>query len=319
MTDGTHGGPLVSVVVIFLDEDAHLPAAIDSVKAQSYPHWELLLVDDGSSDASGSIARREAAADPRVTYLTHPDGENRGKSRSRNLGVGAATGHYVAYLDADDIWLPEKLERQVALAAAHPRARMVFGPLRRWFSWTGDPVDADRDDQYGIHGDGITLEMNRLYDPPELVALFLEHKDLVPSGALFERELFREVGGAEDSFRDHYEDAVVMVKMCLRATVYCADDSWYLYRQHPDRPWSAREHAPLRLEFLDWARDYVSRYEISDPSVAQALRRGRRGVAHPHVNRLERVARRALRRIRTTTDPDATGLPVGSQGGGNQP
>lgn len=291
--------PLVSVVVIFLDEQRFLPEAIDSVLAQTYSNWELILVDDGSKDGSSAIARRAAAADPdRIRYLEHEGHENRGKSRSRNLGVDSATGVYVAYLDGDDVWLPEKLERQIALTVDHPEARIVFGPLRRWFSWTGDPEDRHRDDLYGIHGDGLTLEVNRLYEPPELLALFLEHKDLVPSGALFERALFHEVGGAEEAFRDQYEDAVAMVKMCLRANAYCADDSWYLYRQHPDRMWSSTEHSPHRLRYLDWAADYFAYQQVTNPTVTRALRRGRRSTVRPRLHRAERLGTRGLRALR---------------------
>lgn len=287
--------PLVSVVVIFLNEEAFLLEAIESVKAQYYTNWELILVDDGSTDASSAIAKRQATAHPgRIRYLTHPGRENRGKSRSRNLGVDAAAGHFISYLDADDLWLPEKLERQVALAAEHPEARIVYGPLRLWSSWTGDPGDQDRDGLYGIHGDGLTLEVNRLYRPPELLALFLEHKDLVPSGALFEKDLFHEVGGAEESFRDHYEDAVAMAKMCLRANVYCADDSWYLYRQHPERTWSSAGHAPLRLRYLDWANDYLTYQQITNPILQRAVRRGRRSVTKPRLHQVDVTARRAL-------------------------
>lgn len=291
--------PLVSVIVIFLNEETHLPEAIDSVTAQTQEGWELILVDDGSTDASSVIAKQIAADHPRrIRYLEHPGHQNLGMSQSRNIGVDAARGRYIAYLDADDVWRPEKLERQLELMADQPEARIVYGPLHRWFSWTGDPADEGRDDLYGIHGDGLTLGLNRLYRPPELVALFLEHKDLVPSGALFERDLFIEVGGAEPSFRDDYEDAAVFVKMCLRAAAYCADDSWYLYRQHPNRSWSESDHSPVRLRFLDWTAGYLEQEHLGDPMLERALGRGRRKITNPRRHRIERTARRGMRLIR---------------------
>ena len=111
-----HG--LVSVVIIFFNEERFLAEAVASVYAQTFHDWELLLVDDGSSDRSSDIAKGYAERDPaRVRYLEHPGHANRGASASRNVGVHAARGEWVAFLDGDDIWLPERLERSVALAA----------------------------------------------------------------------------------------------------------------------------------------------------------------------------------------------------------
>src|SRR6266545_8317921 len=96
--------PLVSTVMIFLDAEPFLEEAIDSVFVQTYRHWELLLVDDGSTDGSSDIAKRYAREHPgRVRYLEHPGHENRGTSASRNLGVRHSRGELVALLDADDV------------------------------------------------------------------------------------------------------------------------------------------------------------------------------------------------------------------------
>ena len=83
--------PEVSVTIIFLDEERFLAEAVESVLAQSYTNWELLLVDDGSTDRSTEIARGYALANPdRIRYLEHPGHANRGMSASRNLGVRSA-------------------------------------------------------------------------------------------------------------------------------------------------------------------------------------------------------------------------------------
>ena len=114
---------LVSVVIIFFNEERFLAEAVASVYAQTYHDWELLLVDDGSSDRSSEIARGYVERDPaRVRYLQHPGHVNRGQGAARNLGVRAAQGEWVAFLDGDDVWLPERLERSVALALAHAEA-----------------------------------------------------------------------------------------------------------------------------------------------------------------------------------------------------
>src|SRR5262249_10732973 len=113
--------PLISIVVIFFNEEKFLPEALDSIFAQPYDNWELLLVDDGSTDTSTGIARNCADQNPqRVRYLKHEDRRNRGASASRNLGFSQAQGEYIAMLDADDVWLPHKLKQQVDIMAAQP-------------------------------------------------------------------------------------------------------------------------------------------------------------------------------------------------------
>jgi glycosyltransferase involved in cell wall biosynthesis len=88
-----------------------LPAAVESVFAQTYPDWELLVIDDGSTDATPA-AVRPYLADPRVRYVRS---DRLGQSRAKNLGIGLSRGRFVAFLDADDAWRPTKLAKQLAL------------------------------------------------------------------------------------------------------------------------------------------------------------------------------------------------------------
>src|SRR5918997_3094056 len=138
--------PLVSSVMIFLNAEKFIEEAIESVFAQTHDNWELLLVDDGSSDDSSQIALRYAERHPeKVRYLEHPGHRNRGMSASRNLGIRHAKGEYIALLDSDDVWLPHKLQQQVAILDAAPEAGMVYGLSQYWHSWTGKPQDIQRD------------------------------------------------------------------------------------------------------------------------------------------------------------------------------
>ena len=96
--------PLVSVVLIFWNAERFIAEAIESVFAQTYRTWELLLVDDGSSDSSTTIARSYSERDPQhMHYLEHPGHVNHNMSASRNLGIGNAQKAYVAFLDTDDV------------------------------------------------------------------------------------------------------------------------------------------------------------------------------------------------------------------------
>src|SRR4051812_22103421 len=106
--------PAVSAIIIFLNAERFLSEAVESVIAQTHKDWELLLVDDGSADGSTTLAQGFAARHPdRVRYLEHPAHQNRGMSASRNLGLANSTGDHVAFLDADDVWLPHKLAEQL--------------------------------------------------------------------------------------------------------------------------------------------------------------------------------------------------------------
>src|SRR5260370_1091989 len=154
--------------MIFWNAEQFIREAVESVFAQSYADWELLLVDDGSTDASSGLARSYAACHPgRVRYLEHPGHQNRGMSASRNLGIRHALGRYIALLDADDVWLSAKLEQQVAILDSQPEAGMVCGPAQYWYSWSGNPEDIERDCVMRL-----CVRPYTLVRPPALLRLF---------------------------------------------------------------------------------------------------------------------------------------------------
>lgn len=108
----------VTVVMPFRDAAATLPAALASVRAQTFPHWELLAVDDHSRDGSREVVAAVAAADPRVRLLTNED--RPGVAGASRTAGRAAAGEWLVRMDADDVSRPERIERQLAVAAAHP-------------------------------------------------------------------------------------------------------------------------------------------------------------------------------------------------------
>src|SRR6266550_600756 len=94
--------PQVSIITTFLNAERFIAEAIESVLSQSYTDWDLVMVDDGSTDASSDIVRKYAASFDRIRYEHHDGYVNRGMSASRNVGIGRSNGSYVAFLDADD-------------------------------------------------------------------------------------------------------------------------------------------------------------------------------------------------------------------------
>ncbi len=290
--------PEVSVIVIFKDAEDFLEEAIESVYAQTFGEWELLLVDDGSSDGSTAIAQRHATrGDGRVHYLEHPEHANLGMSATRNLGVSRARGNLVAFLDADDVLFPTALERGVVLLGAHPRVGMVYGPLEYWYGWTGTPEDLERD---FVHPPGVPAE--RIYEPPSLIPVFLRNIGFAPAGLVLRRALFEEVDGFEESFRDLYEDQVFATKVCVAAPVYVSGRCWYRYRQHPNACClTAQRDGQLdlaRAPFLHWLLEYLEHegLEGSDAWRVASEELRRRGSDHRLVRAAGRVklARRAL-------------------------
>src|SRR5262249_36911577 len=136
--------PLVSVVVIFYNCDGFLAEAIDSILAQTYDNWELLLCDDGSTDGGTDRARRYAARFPdKIRHLEHPGHSNKGMSATRNLGISQARGELVTFLDGDDVYLPERLARHVEMFERYPQADVVQSPRELWHSWRGEDGPAD--------------------------------------------------------------------------------------------------------------------------------------------------------------------------------
>lgn len=109
---------LVSVIVPAFNVEPYVAEALESLVRQSYPDLEIVVVDDGSSDGTVAIAERFSARDHRVRVLSHS--RNRGLYAARNTGIQAATGEYVALLDADDVAYPDRIARQVAALQADP-------------------------------------------------------------------------------------------------------------------------------------------------------------------------------------------------------
>jgi len=116
--------PRISVVIPVFDMAHCLPDAVSSIRRQSRAVDEILIVDNASRDDSAAVARALAAADPRIQVLREPEP---GAARARNRGIAAATGEIIAFLDADDLWPQDKIERQMARLMADPAIDVVSG------------------------------------------------------------------------------------------------------------------------------------------------------------------------------------------------
>ena len=131
----TDSGPLVSVFIPAHNAEAYLGRTLESISRQTYRHLEIIVVDDGSTDGTAAVIADAARRDHRIRSFPGP---HRGTAAARNLGASQATGELLAPCDADDLWHPEKLERQVeALARAPANTGVVY-------CWTDGIDDDDR-------------------------------------------------------------------------------------------------------------------------------------------------------------------------------
>src|SRR5262249_26420702 len=124
--------PLVSVLMPVYNREAYLAGAIESILAQTYRPLEIIVVDDGSTDASAAIAQRYAEV--RYAYQPHA-----GIAAARNRTLSLARGEYLAFLDSDDLWEPSTLDRQMAVMLSAPELGMLFGHVIEFVSPELDP------------------------------------------------------------------------------------------------------------------------------------------------------------------------------------
>lgn len=277
----------VSVIIPFLNTGKFIREAIESVFAQTYDDWELLLVDDGSTDGSTAITRYYADQYPaRVSYLEHEGHQNRGTCASRNLGIRKANGKYIALLDADDVWLPHKLKQQVEILDSHPEAGMVYGLSQYWYSWTENPEGNQSD-----YVEELGVQPNTVFKPPRLFIRCYplgEAAAPCPSDLLLRREMVEHIGGFEEEFRgiyQLYEDQVFLTKVYLNASVFAASECWDKHRLHPDSceavATKAGHYDSVRLVFLNWLEKYLTEQGVKDPKVWHALQKALWSYRHP--------------------------------------
>jgi glycosyltransferase involved in cell wall biosynthesis len=222
--------PLVSVIIPALNAGATLGRALDSVALQTYPHWEAIVIDDGSSDDTAALVERRG--DPRCRLIRRST--RGGPSQARNEGIAAARGEVIALLDADDEWLPEKLARQVAALAQHPDAALVVC------------------DMHAVHEDGSagTSVFTRQAPSagPEAWKALLASSFIGTSAVLAPRTLLQELGGFDAGLAVG-EDQDLFIRLALRGEVVVLPEGLaiYHYRRASYSAAYARDQARIVL------------------------------------------------------------------------
>lgn len=214
--------PLVSVVIPVRNGKDYIDEALHSVLAQNYPALEIIVIDDGSTDDDYN---RLSLLDPCIRIIRL---EGRGVSFARNTGMRHSNGHYIAFLDADDVWFPGKLKSQISYLDAHPDVGVVFGGFIKWIC-----------DDAGVFPPASTLstdcsDLSRAN--PERSG-WLYHRLLMGllvgmNTAVIRRDVYEWLGGFREDMRIG-EDYDFWLRASRATQMHALDGDVALYRIHP--------------------------------------------------------------------------------------
>jgi teichuronic acid biosynthesis glycosyltransferase TuaG len=198
--------------------EKYIADAIQSVLDQTYKDWELVVVDDGSTDSTGEIARRFAAGDGRIKYVFQENGR---LGKARNTGIANANGSLLAFLDSDDLWLPEKLERQVQ-TQLETEADVVYSNAIIFYDSSSASGPTEFDIVPGRN------EGTNMFD------LLLLRNSIPVLSVLMRMETFKKAGPFEESLPYHgCEDYDLWLKVAACGAVfYGLPEKLVRYRRH---------------------------------------------------------------------------------------
>jgi glycosyltransferase involved in cell wall biosynthesis len=225
---------LVSIIIPCYKQAHFLEESIESVLNQSYSHFEIIVIDDGSPDNTAEVAKRY----PGVYYVYQ---KNQGLSAARNTGIRLSGGEYIVFLDADDRLLPDALQHGMNCCTAHPKCVFVSGHLRY------------------ITADGSIL----IEYPPETIdtdhylALLKRNYIEMPATVMYRREVFDEVGGFDTALKS-CEDYDLYLRIARRFPVCRHDHLVAEYRRHDaNMSGNAGRMLATALTVLRSQRDYI--------------------------------------------------------------
>jgi glycosyltransferase involved in cell wall biosynthesis len=201
--------PHVAVIIPTYNRAAMLERAVRSVLGQTFRDFEVVVVDDGSTDGTADLTIVKHP-DPRLRSIKLP--ENRGVSHARNAGVKATSAPWLAFLDSDDEWLPEKLEKQVRWTIEHPD-RPIVQTREIWIR----------------HGRRVNPPKTHEKFEGDLFAASLERCMVTPSSVMLQRALFEETGGFNESFTA-CEDYDLWLRVASRCPVGLVNE--YLLKRY---------------------------------------------------------------------------------------
>jgi glycosyltransferase involved in cell wall biosynthesis len=208
---------LVSIIMPAYNAEKFIGESIESVLVQTWKNWELIIVDDGSVDNTSQIIKNYAMRDERIKYFFQ---ENQKQGRARNYGIKHSNGEYVAFLDSDDLWVPDKLEIQVEFFRKSG-ADLIFSD---GYIFSDNPVQTS----------GSFNTLTGLYRGDEAIVLFLKQNRIPILSVLTRMKVLEEVGGfSEERELQNIEDYHLWLRILLKGySVYGMKEKLVYYRRH---------------------------------------------------------------------------------------
>lgn len=291
--------PYVSVIIPFYNEEDFLDETIQSVLNQTYQNWELLLVDDGSTNKSRDIAMNYASEyEDRVRHLKHPGNVNKGSSATRNLGIENSRGDLIAFLDADDFLEPDYLKYQTTLFRT-TKAVMVCEATKYWYSWN----DQQKKDEIIPIG----APPDQLYQPRQLNRLLYPLKKGAAApcmcGIVISREVLLKHGGFNEAFTGMYDDQVFLTKIYYNEKVYISSSCNNRYRQRNNSLMSTakerEDYIHYRTRYLEWLKAYLNNSNNKDKEIYSTVKKILLPYKYPlYHNLFHQLPRKIFNRLR---------------------
>ena len=263
--------PLVSVVMPVYNTELYLAEAIESILAQTFTDFELIIVDDASQDGSTEIMREYQRRDERVRTLRQA--RNMGVSHARNRGIDAARGQVIAFMDSDDVSLPTRLEKQFRYLQENPEVGAV-GVRSKMVNYDLTSL--------------ISIRAGPCQHAPIALSLFSGATSLVGGSAMFRHQPLRAVGGFAAELR-YGEEEDLFIRLLLQARIRYANlpETLYLQRQHDSNKSADSEPVAARQNDADIRRCVQPLWEDAPDD---ALKRFRRLRHRPKLNWSDRRA-----------------------------
>lgn len=250
--------PLVSVIINCYNGEKYLREAIDSVIEQTYSNWEIIFWDNQSTDSSAEIVK--SYNDDRIKYYYAPKHTPLGEAR--NLAVEKANGEYINFLDADDVWMPEKLGKQIALVEPG-KVEVVYTNFDVLYDKTQAVNEGMLNYYQHLQKRGFNKKLS-FYEN------LLIHNSIIFSSVLFNKELFCSVGGINVEFNQN-EDYEILLKTALKTEALSTGDKDVLYRIHMSNN-STKNGAIHLIENREIFESLPSSKALEDAKVANEVR-----------------------------------------------
>ena len=239
------GSCVISVIIPTYNSDKYISEAIHSVLRQTCTEYEIIVIDDGSTDSTRQIIENNF---PQIRYFYIP---NQGVSKARNYGIQRARGEFIAFLDADDLWLPEKLGKQLKLFMADQELMLAF-TAHRVFNDNGFK--------------DLNFSKNERLMKGDVVKNIFLYSHVTTSTVMVRRQVFQEIGYFEENLKAAEDDNLWM-RIALKFRIHLLDEVLVHYR------WTENSLSRSEYNLLDGVLKNIDLIEKKYPDLRKRLGR----------------------------------------------